>query len=485
MTDGYMPNENIKKVVIIGRANVGKSTLFNRLTESGKAIVSPIPGTTRDRNYGECSWRGKKFTLVDTGGLEKLPTSDILHLTSNTIENKIATQTLTEIETADLVLLLLDANDGVLPQEEEFAKLLRKENKRYLTVVNKVDNQRIRNNLDPDIYKLSQDEPQLVSAINGTGTGDLLDEIINKLPKQKEKKLSTINNLSRAGSRDKQLAISIIGRPNVGKSSLLNALLGEERVIVDEKPHTTRETQEFTIKYKKHPKKFAYSGNLHSFADPFEIKLIDTAGIRRKSKINNALEKQGVRQGLGTLKRADFILFVIEANSPISRQDKNLARLIVESRKPVLVVANKWDLTRGQETSEYEKFFKAEFPHLSFAPVIFISAKTGRRVDKILDQVLETKKESEKQITANALSKFLKKIIADLKKYQGRQRRMPRLLDLKQTSANPPTFEIVYSATKNQKLASSVIKYIENRLREKFGFIGTPIVVESRAIELK
>ncbi|MBU4331646.1 ribosome biogenesis GTPase Der [Patescibacteria group bacterium] len=489
---------NKPKAAIIGRTNVGKSTLFNRLTESGKAIVSSIPGTTRDRNYGECFWRGKKFQLADTGGLENIPTPSLKRLSKtpsqvegrpqatlkdpkpgrgeassdSSIKRQIVSQTLKEIDAADLIIFLIDANDGVLPQEKEFVKFLRKKQKEYLVVANKVDNKRISNKIDPEIYKLSPNEPFFVSAINGVGTGDLLDAIVKNLPPAK-KSNQTLRQSSKSATTEQlndrtMVKIAIIGKPNVGKSSLLNAIFGEEHVIVSETPHTTREAQDILINYQNTP-----------------ILLIDTAGIRRKAKIDNQLEKMGVKQSIGTFKRVNLILFVIDAASPVSKQDKNLGRLIVNAGRPVLVIVNKWDLVKDQETKEYEKFFKAEFPHLNFAPLFFVSAKTGKHVDKILNHALETKKQAEKQIPDNALAKFLKKIVLDLKKYQGKQKKMPRLLGLKQTKTNPPTFEIIYSEAKGQKLAASVIKYIENRLREKFGFKGVSIIIDSRSIKLK
>ncbi len=259
-----MINDKIK-VAIIGRTNVGKSTLFNRLTETKRALVSNIPGTTRDRNYGECSWANKTFTLVDTGGLEKIPTKIIkkpLAQASEEIERKIIEQTLKEINEADLILFLIDAKDGVMPQEKEFANFIRKGQKKTLLVINKVDNNRIRRELDPEIYKLGLAKPNLVSATNGVGTGDLLDEITKNLPPQKNQ-LSSINN-----QPSSIFKIAIIGKPNVGKSSLLNALFGEERVIVSEIPHTTREAHDTLINYKDNP-----------------LLLVDTAGIRRKSKL--------------------------------------------------------------------------------------------------------------------------------------------------------------------------------------------------------
>ena len=493
----------MSKVALIGRTNVGKSTLFNRLLGKRKAIVSPTAGTTRDRNFGECLWNGKTFTLIDTGGLEdpdeKKYSSKQEKKRLLEIEKNIKQQALIALKQANIIVFVLDHKTGIMPQDKQVATLLRQSKKPIVLAINKATTKSIRNSEIAEYYKLGLAEPILISATLGAGTGDLLDAITKNLPKQKEKEQSTINN--------QQSTISIIGRPNVGKSSLLNLFAKEQRSITSPHPHTTREAQEITIKYKK---TFANSRNLHKDSqhsydikqhsydikqDSYDIKLIDTAGVRRKSKIDNRLEKVGVKQSLEILKNSDITLFIIDSSEPIAKQDQTLARLVKEAGQPTIILANKWDLVKGVEMSEYEKNFKKYFPHLSFAPFIFISCKTKRNIDKILDTALKLYQESAIEITEQSLNEFLARIMKNLKKFQGKSKTVPRLLDLKQTATHPPTFEVIMKEpTKNLPPGArrakrgphpSTVKYVENQLRENFNLKNIPIKITLRTIKIK
>jgi len=435
MTNETMSNENIAKVAIIGRTNVGKSTLFNRLTSSRKAIISPLPGTTRDPNYGECFWCGENFTLVDTGGLED---SDYKKYSTNTgkkrleeIEINVKKQALIALKKAAAIIFVLDSKDGILPQDKAVAKLLRQNNKPVIIAINKSSRKSAATGLS-EYHSLGLGYPYPVSATSGIGIGDLLDEIVKKLPK-KSKNLLT-EDLSREDNKtikqhdnlstdlptkevgEVNITISVIGRPNVGKSSFINCLLGEERLIVSAEPHTTREAQEITIHYEpkqseladsyNNKKEFAYSQNLHqdSRHSYYIIKLIDTAGIRRKAKIDDPLEKIGVRQSIGMLERSDIIFFMIDASEPLSKQDQSLARLIKNVDRPTLILANKWDLVHGIEMSVFEKYFKKYFPHLSFAPIIFMSCKNKKNLGNVLPAALEIYNESSLTIAREELN---------------------------------------------------------------------------------
>jgi len=457
----------MQTVAIIGRTNVGKSTLFNRLLGQRKAIVSSRAGTTRDRNFASVSWNGKNFTLVDTGGLEdpddKKYSSKQEKRRLQEIEKSIKKQALVALKQADSIIFVLNIRDGVMPQEKKIADILRKSKKPITLAINKATSKSARDQENAEYYKLGLGEPILVSATTGIGTGDLLDAVTKNLSTDAQKtETETIKPYNN------ETIISIIGRPNVGKSSLLNIFAKEERAIVSSQPHTTREAQEIVLKYKDQT-----------------IKLIDTAGVRRKSKIDNHLERTGVKQSLETLKDSDLILFIIDSNERLAKQDQALARLIKDSNKPTIILANKWDLVKGVEMNEYEINFKKYFPHLSYAPFIFISCKNKRNIDKILDTAIKLHEESSIEITPNALNKFLTRIMGNLKKFQGKSKTVPRLIDLRQTSTSPPAFEIIMKESKHKKPHPSTIKYVENQIREKFNLKNIPVRVTLRTVKIK
>ncbi|MFA6254997.1 MAG: ribosome biogenesis GTPase Der [Patescibacteria group bacterium] len=385
-------------VVIIGRINVGKSSLFNRLTETGKALVSKIPGTTRDYNLGRVNWQKKSFSLIDTGGVNietlknsirsLLPDQNNQLKNVDTIEKEIVRQTKEAIAKADLILMVVDGQAGLMPEDKELALVVKKLKAPAMLVCNKIDNPKYQHQPN-EFFALGLGRPWPVSAINGSGTGDFLDELIKKIknrpgrPKKPEAK--------------KPIKVAVIGKPNVGKSSLVNKILGENRVIVADTPQTTREPQDTEIDYLDE-----------------KIILIDTAGLRKKAKIKRGLEKMSTKKTLTTIKIADIVLFLTEVDQPLGKQDEHLAGLIKDAGAGVIVVANKWDLVpeKDEKTDgEIKKYYQRYFPYLSFAPLIFTSAKTGKNTDKILDVVLSVNQERRKEVPEDELKNILKQVV--------------------------------------------------------------------------
>ncbi len=443
--------QNLPKVAIVGRANVGKSTLFNRLISENKALVSPIAGTTRDRNIGIAKWSGLEFELIDTGGL------DIEKKDTGIIERSIIHQAEKAITTADLIMFVIDIKRGITPDDKKLALSLIQKGFRdkILLVANKADTQRMRQ-ADDLVYKLNLGEPQMVSAANGSGSGDLLDMIHSRLP---SKKL----NKKKVESPNKAVRVAIVGRPNAGKSSLLNAILGEERVIVTDIEHTTRES---------HDEEFEYKG--------FDFTLIDTAGIRKKSKIERGtLEKKSVDRSLASISRADVVVLMTDVIRGVDNQDKKITQEILENSKSVIIVANKWDLVEEKDSNtikRYENYYKSEFPYLWWAPLVFISAKEGQRAKKILDMVIDIQKSREREITDKELEHFLHAKIKKHRPSRGSGLKNPFIYNIKQSGTNPPRFDIFVNDPKI--LHFSYIRFLQNNLREEFKIIGTPIQIE-------
>lgn len=439
------------KVALIGRTNVGKSSLFNRLIGQRRAIVSPVPGTTRDRNFGECSWRGLTFELIDTGGL------DIKQATE--IEKNVVMQAELASKIADLVLVVVDAQTGLLPQDKEVIKKLRQNRKSFMLVANKADSPRLRDQATEEFSSIGE-KVFPVSAANGTGTGDLLDDVLVWLTKSKNFKKEAETN------KDTLTKVAIIGRPNVGKSSLLNGILGRDFVIVSDIPHTTREPQDTLITHKD---------NL--------ILLIDTAGIRKHAKIMPGIEKMAAGLSIDTLYSADVALLVLEANEPISSQDKYLASEIVKCGVSLIIIFNKWDMLKGDERDpkKFHEDVLYELPFVRWAPILFTSAKNKKNVDDIMDEVIALKKERSKFIDEDTLDKMLKGMVKHHKPVAAIGPAAPRLLGLKQLGTNPPYFELV--ADRRQIVAQAYVRYVENSLRKKFAFRGTPIKIRVRGIK--
>ncbi|MDD2758297.1 MAG: ribosome biogenesis GTPase Der [Patescibacteria group bacterium] len=448
-------NLNLPTAALVGRVNVGKSTLFNRLTESSHALVSPVPGTTRTRNIGTVAWRGKNFQLVDTGGLTF---DDTVPLEKNIIE-----QTEIAVKSADLIIFVVDLQDELLPQEKELAKKLFKKyggKKPIILVGNKADSAADRSRVfDPQWKKLGLGEPIPVSAINGSNTGDLLDALYKHLGKLKKRPKKIVIKPT--------IKAAIIGKPNVGKSSLFNKLIGEPRVIVSDMPHTTREPHDTLVEI-----------------DGDQILFIDTAGIRRKTKVSGDLERQGIGKSLEAITRADVALFVLDASQPITDQDKQLGGFMEEHAKSAIIIINKWDLAEGNEDpfrNEVREKIYSYFPHLSYAPIVFVSALTEYRVHQIFPMIKRAYLEKQIVIPPADLQEFFKKITQAQRPARGMGVRHPKILGFKQLDADLPVFELdIKSKT---SLHISYVNYLKNRLREQYGFFASPIVIKMKKIK--
>lgn len=447
---------NLHNVAIIGRANVGKSTLFNRLTESYKALVSLIPHTTRDRKYQQISWNNLTFNLIDTGGVE-FGSQEI-------IAQEIQDQVKMAMTEADLIIFLVDSQSGIVSEDRRLLKLIRSFSKTFLLVANKADNQLLRQQAE-QFVSLGIQKIVKISALNGSGTGDLLDEVVTELKKLKPIKSEKI--LTEA----KPLKITIVGKTNVGKSTLLNSLLGEKRVIVSPIAFTTREAVDVPFHYKNQPFIF-----------------IDTAGLRKKRKVADSLEKAGASQSRDSIRKADIVLLITDVSQPLSVQDKMIMAEILQSNASVIIIANKWDLVKKADEkliNQYRLSYQYFFPFLDWAPIVFISAINKKGVKQILELILIIKEERLKVISANALAKFLKIVIkkvtpkgkADRGVNKGMIKlRRPFISHFTQEKTNPPIFSI--RTDSKISLDEKYLKFIEKNLRQKFGFLGTPIKIE-------
>jgi GTP-binding protein len=440
-------------VVMVGRPNVGKSTLFNRLAGEPLAIVDNKPGTTRDRLFSEAEWNGIEFTIVDTGGIDpstggKTP----LSIDSADYIQQIRVQAELAIQEADTVLFLVDALSGVTPADLEVAQILRrnrtvvdgKEVPPVLLVVNKADSATSR--LDAaEFYELGMGDPYPISAIHGTGTGDLLDDLVNSFPKSEEE------------VEDESAKIAIVGKPNVGKSSLLNRLVGEERAIVSPIAGTTRDAVDTKIVFNDLP-----------------VTLIDTAGIRRRGKVEPGVEKYSVIRSMRAIDRCEVALLVIDATSGITAQDTHIAGYILEAWKSTVVVVNKWDAVEKDSDSmaEFTRHVREQLNFMAYVPVLFISAKTGQRVEQVLPEALRIQEERLARMSTSQLNKIV---------HEAQDRHSPsdasgRTLKIyygTQVRSDPPTFMLYCN---DPKLAHfSYMRYLENSLRKEYPFSGTPI----------
>ncbi|HOZ53645.1 MAG TPA: ribosome biogenesis GTPase Der [bacterium] len=450
--------KKIPLIVIVGRTNVGKSTLFNRLVEQNQAIISSIENTTRDFNTNTLNWRGFDLQLVDTAGvmdtenLKRKIDQDLAGI--ERVENKAQKQVYELINKADLLLFMVDSKAGILPEDKDIVKFLQKRNyqDKTILVVNKVDsfNQRFEAS---QFNKLSLGEPMLISATTGSGSGDLLDLVVDFFKKDKGKFLK-----SKKENEQEKINLCIIGKPNVGKSSLLNSLLGYERVIVSDMPHTTREPQNTELVYKNKA-----------------LNIIDTAGISKRGQKTKGLEKYGIIKSMQTLRRADIVLLVIDINDPMTKQDSKLVEEITELGKSFIIIANKWDLIEDRDTKKWTREINMQFPFILWAPILFVSAATGEKTKKIFDLVLSIDEARKMEINETALDRFLNKMIKIHKPSKGKGVRHPRIYSLKQKWVNPPRFEIRIGS--QEDLHKSYLRFLENRIRENFGFVGTPVRV--------
>lgn len=429
-------------VAIVGRPNVGKSTLFNRLAGAPIAIVEDLPGTTRDRLYADLEWNNKEFTLVDTGGMELTPSGDI--------SSRVQEQAQLSIQEADIVLFVVDGKVGLTSIDLDIADVLRESNKPLIVVAAKADNEQRR--LESlQFYELGLGEVVPVSAMQGTGTGDLLDLIVEDLPEEE-----TLADELEA------IKVAIIGRPNVGKSSLVNTLLGEERVIVSDIPGTTRDAIDTLLE-----------------REGQRIVLIDTAGVRRRGRIAGGIEKYSVLRSLRAIDRSDVCLLLIDAGEGPTAQDAHLAGYIVEALKGIVVVVNKWDLVKGTGVSitDYSKRVRAELRFAPYAPVVFVSAKTRLRVGQVIPAVMRVSQERAKRVPTSQLNDVVHRAI-ETHNPPSRKGRALRVYYASQVDIEPP--KIVVFVNDASLVHFSFQRFLENRLREAFGFEGVPINLSFR-----
>lgn len=442
-------------VALVGRPNVGKSTLFNRLAGEPLAIVDDIPGTTRDRIFAEAEWLNHVFDIIDTGGIDPASVSSSLEpLSIGSAEyiDQIREQALLAIRESDVVLYITDAAAGVTPADVEVANILRKNQKKeggkfvppILLVVNKADSQRHRNEA-AQFYELGMGEPHVISALHGTGTGDLLDEVIAKFPEEGEVE------------DDDSVKIAIVGKPNVGKSSLLNKLVGEDRAIVSATAGTTRDAIDTKLVYEGIP-----------------VTIIDTAGIRRRGKVNPGVEKYSVLRSMRAIERADVSLLLLDATDPLSIQDAHIAGYIIEAWKSAVVIVNKWDVVeKDNETmNQYTDHIREELNFVAYVPILFISAKTGKRVDEVLPLALKVQEERLARLSTSQINKTIQHA-QDVHPSPSHAGRSLRMYYGTQVRSDPPTFMIYVN---DPKLAHfSYYRFLENQIRKDYGFIGTPI----------
>jgi GTP-binding protein len=427
-------------VAIVGRPNVGKSTLFNRIIGRNFAIVEDMPGVTRDRNYAEAEWDGKRFLLIDTGGFET-ETEDLMYL-------KMREQTTVAVEEADIIIFLMDGQQGLLPSDIEVSHRLRASGKPVIYAVNKVDGAR-HEELIPDFYRLGIDAFFPLSAQHGAGFSDLMDELGRMLPK------------SAAAPEGEDPAriprIAILGRPNVGKSSFVNSLIGEDRMIVSPTAGTTRDAVDSV---------YQYYGRKYIF--------VDTAGIRSRGKISQGVEKYSVMRAMKGLSRADVALVLIDAAEGITEQDERIAGLVNEEGKGLILILNKWDLLQDKEEA-YKRIMADIQQRLKFAdyaPVLTISAKTRQRITKVFDEINLVMAESEKRVPTAELNRVFERLTATHAPPLYRGKRV-KYYYITQVGIKPPTFVVFVNYPDGVHF--SYLRYIENNLRESFGFSGTPV----------
>jgi len=427
-------------IAIIGRPNVGKSMLFNRIAGRQKAIVIDEPGATRDRNYLDCFWQDKEFTLIDTGGFEPASSEGILV--------QMREQTNLAIEEADVIIFLMDGQEGLTPSDMEIARQLRGKSKNIFYAVNKVDGKRHTDYLT-EFYRLGIDHFYAISAQHGLGVDELLDAVTSGFPTTQEGQRN----------QDKQIRIAIVGKPNVGKSSLVNRILGKERSIAHPAPGTTRDAIDTLVK--------AHGRN---------YLLIDTAGIRRKSRISITLEKYSIVQALKTINRCDLALVLIDAEEGITEQDAKIAGLVYERGKACIIVVNKWDkITKDNSTiGKFVADIKDKLKFMDFAPIIFISALTGQRAPKIFPLIDEIYSQYTKRIGTGPLNALIEKSVRHNPpaRYQGRTQHIAYAT---QTDIKPPTF--VFFVSNAQAIHFSYERYLQNQIRSHLGFERVPLKI--------
>ena len=431
-------------VAIVGRPNVGKSMLFNKLTGQRTSIVEDTPGVTRDRIYGQCEWCGRTFSLVDTGGIEPGTDSDMLKFMRRQAE--------IGIELADAIIMVTDVRSGVTAADEDVATMLRKSGKPVALAVNKCDSTGLVNPDAFEFYSLGIGDLFETSAVHGHGTGDLLDWVLANIPEDEEEE-----------DDSDVIKVAIVGKPNVGKSSLLNRILGEERVIVSNVAGTTRDA--IDSYFENETGKYCF---------------IDTAGMRRKSKVDDAIERYSNMRSINAIERADVCLILIDANDGVTEQDTKIAGLVHEAGKAAIIVVNKWDAVENKETNtmrDMEAQVRNGLSYMLYAPVLFLSALTGSRVDKLFQVIQDVHTQNTSRITTGALNSVLADATARVQPPSDKGKRL-KIYYMTQASSKPPTFVIF--CNDKELFHYSYQRYIENQIRESFGLDGTPIKIVIR-----
>lgn len=431
-------------VAIVGRPNVGKSMLFNKLTGQRTSIVEDTPGVTRDRIYGTCEWCGRTFSLVDTGGIEPGTDSDMLKFMRRQAE--------IGIELADAIIMVADVRSGVTAADQDVATMLRKSGKPVALAVNKCDSTGLVNPDAFEFYSLGIGDLFETSAVHGHGTGDLLDWVLENIPDTQDEE-----------EDDDVIKVAIVGKPNVGKSSLLNRILGEERVIVSNVAGTTRDA--IDSYFENETGKYCF---------------IDTAGMRRKSKVDDAIEKYSNMRSISAIDRADVCLILVDANDGVTEQDTKIAGLVHEAGKAAIIVVNKWDAVEDKETNtmrDMEAKVRSGLSYMLYAPVLFISALTGARVDKLFQLIQDVHAQNTMRITTGALNSVLADATARVQPPTDKGRRL-KIYYMTQASSKPPHFVIFCNDAR--LFHFSYQRYLENQIREVFGLQGTPMRITIR-----
>ena len=425
-------------IAIVGRPNVGKSTLFNRLARKRKAIVEDKPGVTRDRHYAEASWDEHSFILIDTGGFEPAA--------KERLPQQIREQVEVAIQEADVILFLMDGKEGLMPADVEVAGYLRKIAKPVFYVINKIDGERQEGAVF-DFYRLGVEKLYDLSAEHGRGVGDLMDEVLKALPSDRSWEKST----------GEEIRVALVGRPNVGKSSLLNKLIGRPRAIVDSSPGTTRDAIDTRL---------SREGKEYIF--------VDTAGIRRKSKVTERLEKYSAIKALKSLERCDVALILLDGFEGLTEQDARIAEFAAENGRAIILVVNKWDLVEKETSTmeHYKERIRAEMKTLDYIPILFISALKGQRVSKIFGAIEEVVAEHRKRIPTAELNRWLKGAVQNHPPPLYRNRSV-KLYYISQVAVSPPTFALFTNEPRS--IDESYPRYLTRRLRENYGFTGAPL----------
>ncbi len=425
-------------VAIVGRPNVGKSTLFNKLVGKRVSIVDDTPGVTRDRIYGDCEWQNRKFSIIDTGGIE--PYSDDIILSQMRRQAQLA------IDSANVIILVTDVKTGLVATDKEVAMMLQKSGKPVIVCVNKCDKIGKPDADFYEFYNLGLGDPIQVSSVHGHGTGDLLDEIVKCFP-----------DSNAYEDEEDVIDVAVIGRPNAGKSSLINQITGDERCIVSNIAGTTRDSIDTKLE-----NKFG------------KFNFIDTAGLRRKSKVDNAIEKYSIIRAKMAIDRSSVCVIMIDATEGFTDQDSKIAGLAHEAGKGCVIAVNKWDAVdkNTQTMSSYKKKLENDFSFMSYAPIVFISAKTGQRIDKLFELIVNVSNFNSMRIKTGVLNDLLAQAVTRVQPPTDKGRRL-KIFYMTQASIKPPTF--VCFVNSKDLFHFSYQRYLENRIRETFGLIGTPI----------